>query len=102
MDDFGSGYSSLDVLQSIRFDLLKFDMSLMRKLDEGEAGKTMLTELMRMATSLGMDTVCEGVETEEQVRILQEHGIDRIQGFALARPMPADMLQKFYQDHPVL
>ena len=74
MDDFGSGYSSLDVLQSIRFDLIKFDMSFMRKLDEGSSGKIILTELMKMATALGVDTVCEGVETEEQVRFLQEIG----------------------------
>ena len=88
MDDFGSGYSSLDVLQSIRFDLLKFDMSLLRKIDEGEAGKTMLTELMRMATSLSLDTVCEGVETEEQVRFLQEIGCSKLQGYYYRKPIP--------------
>ena len=92
MDDFGSGYSSLDVLQSIPFDLLKFDMSLMRKLDEGEAGKTILTELMRMATSLGMDTVCEGVETEEQVRFLQEIGCSKLQGYYYSKPVPFDTI----------
>ena len=81
MDDFGSGYSSLDVLQSIRFDLIKFDMSFMRKLDEGEAGKIILTELMKMATSLGVDTVCEGVETESQVHFLREIGCSKLQGF---------------------
>ena len=63
LDDFGSGYSSIDVLQSIQFDLVKFDMSFMRKLDQGENAKIILTELMKMTTALGMDTVCEGVET---------------------------------------
>ena len=87
MDDFGSGYSSLDVLQSIRFDLLKFDMSFMRKLDEGENGKIILTELMKMATSLGLDTVCEGVETEEQVRFLQEIGCCKLQGYYYSKPV---------------
>ena len=58
MDDFGTGYSSLDVLQSIPFDLIKFDMSFMQKLDEGDSGKIILTELMKLATSLGVDTVC--------------------------------------------
>ena len=57
MDDFGSGYSSLDVLQSIRFDLIKFDMSFMRKLDESENGKIILTELMKLAEKLNLDTV---------------------------------------------
>ena len=88
MDDFGSGYSSLDVLQSVKFDLLKFDMSFMRKLDEGEEGKIILTELMRMATSLGVDTICEGVETEEQVRFLRDIGCAKLQGYYFSKPLP--------------
>ena len=88
MDDFGSGYSSLDVLQSVKFDLLKFDMSFMRKLDEGEEGKIILTELMRMATSLGVDTVCEGVETEAQVRFLRDIGCSKLQGYYFSKPLP--------------
>ena len=81
MDDFGSGYSSLDVLQSIKFDLIKFDMNFMRKLDESSDGRIILTELMKMALSLGVDTICEGVETEEQSRFLQEIGCSKLQGF---------------------
>ena len=96
MDDFGSGYSSLDVLQSIRFDLIKFDMSFMKKLDEGEAGKIILTDLMRMATSLGVDTVCEGVETEEQARFLQEIGCSKLQGYYYGRPTPVEELKERY------
>ena len=96
MDDFGSGYSSLDVLQSIRFDLIKFDMSFMKKLDEGEAGKIILTDLMRMATSLGVDTVCEGVETEEQARFLQEIGCSKLQGYYYGRPAPVEELKERY------
>jgi len=92
MDDFGSGYSSVDVLQSIRFDLLKFDMSFMRKLDEGEGGKIILTELMKMAASLGMDTVCEGVETEAQARFLQEIGCSKLQGYYYSRPISFDAI----------
>ncbi len=88
MDDFGSGYSSLDVLQSIRFDLIKFDMSFMQKLDEGSDGKAILTELMRLATSLGLETVCEGVETEEQVQFLREIGCSKAQGYYYGKPIP--------------
>ena len=96
MDDFGSGYASLDALQSIKFDLLKFDMSFMRKLDERESGKIVLTELMRMAHSLGMDTVCEGVEKEEQVQFLFEIGCSKIQGYYYSRPIPLDeIMEKF-------
>ena len=96
MDDFGSGYSSLDVLQSIRFDLIKFDMSFLRKLDEGNAGKIILTELMKLATFLGVDTVCEGVETMEQVRFLQEIGCSKLQGFFFGKPVPVERIRERY------
>ena len=87
MDDFGSGYSSMDVLQSIQFDLIKFDMSFIKKYDEGGNAKVILTELMRMATSLGVDTVCEGVETASQVRFLQEIGCSKLQGYYYSKPI---------------
>ena len=80
MDDFGSGYSSLDLLQSLHFDLIKFDMQFMRQYEESPKSQVMLTELMKMATSLGLDTVCEGVETEEQVQFLREIGCSKLQG----------------------
>ena len=88
MDDFGSGYSSLDVLQSIKFDLLKFDMGFMRRLDENEDGRIILTELMKMASALGLDTICEGVETEKQAHFLQEIGCSKLQGFLFSKPNP--------------
>ncbi|MBQ7370541.1 MAG: EAL domain-containing protein, partial [Blautia sp.] len=97
MDDFGSGYSSLDVLQSIKFSLIKFDMSFMQKLDEGDNGKIILTELMKMTTALGVDTVCEGVEREEQVRFLQEIGCSKLQGFYYAKPASLTELMENYQ-----
>ncbi len=90
MDDFGSGYSSLDFLQSINFDLIKFDMSFLRKLDADDSGKVVLADLMRMMTSLGVDTVCEGVETEPQVRFLQEIGCSKLQGFFFSEPLPLE------------
>ena len=85
MDDFGSGYSSLDVLQNIKFDLIKFDMNFLKKMDKGESGKLIMTELMRMASDLGVDTVCEGVETQEQVRFLREIGCSKLQGFHFSK-----------------
>ena len=88
MDDFGSGYSSLDVLQSIQFDLIKFDMSFMRKLDEGENGRIILTELMELAGHLKLDTVCEGVEKEEQAAFLRKIGCRRLQGYFFGKPAP--------------
>ena len=86
MDDFGSGYSSLDVLQSIHFDLIKFDMRFMERFDSGDEGKIILTELAKMAIGLGVETICEGVETEEQVEFLREIGCTKIQGYYFSKP----------------
>lgn len=96
MDDFGSGYSSLDLLQSIRFDLIKFDMHFMQQFDKGEETRIILTELIKMANALGVDTICEGVEREEQVHFLREIGCSKIQGFYYERPLSLeDLLKKF-------
>ncbi len=92
MDDFGSGYSTLDFLQSIQFNLLKFDMSFLRKLDEGPNGKIILTEMMRMANELGVDTVCEGVETDFQLNFLREIGCSKLQGYYFSKPLPLSTL----------
>ena len=97
MDDFGSGYSSLNVLQSIHFNLLKFDMSFLQRLDEGAGNKILLTELMRMASALGMDTVCEGVETEEQVKFLYEIGCSKLQGYYFSKPISLDAIMERYR-----
>lgn len=98
IDDFGSGYSSLDFLQSVDFDLIKFDMSFMRKLDEGTNGRIVLTELMRMATAMGVDTICEGVETEDQVRFLREIGCSKLQGFYYGKAIPVEEIVKLHQE----
>ena len=97
MDDFGSGYSTLDVLQSIRFDLIKFDMRFMKEFDMSEKSRIMLTELIRMAISLGVDTVCEGVETKEQADFLREIGCTMMQGYYFCRPIPFEKILERYQ-----
>ena len=97
MDDFGSGYSSLDVLQSIKFDLIKFDMRFMQQFDSSDSNRIILTELMKMATSLGVDTVCEGVETKEQSQFLQEIGCSKLQGFFFLKPVPLSDIIKRYE-----
>ena len=95
MDDFGSGYSSLDVLQNIHFDLIKFDMRFMHHFDQGEEAKIILTELTKMAISLGVETVCEGVEQEDQVEFLREIGCTKIQGYYYGKPISfEEMLSK--------
>lgn len=92
MDDFGSGYSSLDLLQNIHFDLIKFDMRFMQRFGQGEESKIILTELMKMASGLGIDTVTEGVETREQVDFLREVGCSKLQGFYFSKPVPLETI----------
>ena len=90
MDDFGSGYSSLELLQEMHFDLIKFDMRFMRRFDATPRSRILLTELMRMAQSLDVETVCEGVETEEQADFLTEVGCTRLQGYYFCKPIPEE------------
>ena len=98
MDDFGSGYSSLDVLQSLKFDLIKFDMRFMQQFSKENAkGKIILTDMVRMVTSLGIDTVCEGVETAEQVEFLNEIGCAKLQGYYYEKPVPVERILEKYR-----
>ncbi|MBQ7479866.1 MAG: EAL domain-containing protein [Selenomonadaceae bacterium] len=99
MDDFGSGYSSLDVLRGIRFDLIKFDMGFMRKLDESRNGRIILSELIKMAMALNVETVCEGVETEDQMRFLQEAGCSKLQGYYFSKPTPFAQVLEWQKAH---
>ncbi|MBE7003326.1 MAG: bifunctional diguanylate cyclase/phosphodiesterase [Ruminococcaceae bacterium] len=97
MDDFGSGYSSLDVLQNIHFDLIKFDMLFMERFNERAESRIILTELIRMAIGLGVDTICEGVESEEQVDFLREIGCTKLQGYHFCRPISLEALLERYR-----
>ena len=97
MDDFGSGYSSLDVLQSIHFDLIKFDMRFLQKFDQGDESKIILTELIKMAIGLGIDTLAEGVETKEQSNFLREVGCTKLQGYYFCKPIPLIKLFERYE-----
>ena len=90
MDDFGSGYSSLDLLQEMRFDLIKFDMRFMRQFETSPRSRVILTELMRMVQNLGIESICEGVETAEQADFLSEIGCTKMQGYFFCKPIPVE------------
>ena len=90
LDDFGSGYSSLNVLQNYPFDLIKFDMLFLRKMSA--KGKNMLASLISMAKTLGIHTLTEGVETNEQREFLLDVGCEAQQGFYYARPLSKEAL----------
>lgn len=92
MDDFGSGYSSLNVLKDYHFDVIKIDMVFLRKFDD--RSKTIVRNICRMAKELGIRTVREGVETQEQFDFLKEAGCNLAQGFLFSPPVPLDELYK--------
>lgn len=89
MDDFGSGYSSLNSLKDMPLDVLKLDAEFFRGEDSGERGEIVVSEALRLAKNLNMRTVAEGVEIREQVDFLASQGCDMIQGYFYAKPMPA-------------
>ena len=97
MDDFGSGYSSLDLLQTIHFDLIKLDMRFMKQFDNGEKSRVIITELMKMAIGLGIETVSEGVEEHEQVDFLKEVGCTKLQGYFFTNPLPFDEIMRRHE-----
>jgi len=88
IDDFGTGYSSLSYLKRFRVDKLKIDRSFVLGLTDGSDGGAITEAIIGMARSLRMQTIAEGVETEEQFGCLAKLGCDQIQGYLLARPMP--------------
>ena len=90
MDDFGSGYSSLNSLKDMPLDILKIDAEFFRGESADTRGKIVVSETIKLAKSLNMRTVAEGVEIKEQVDFLAEQGCDMIQGFYFAKPMPKD------------
>ena len=92
IDDFGSGYSSLNVVREFDFDVVKFDMLFMRSSSERstERSRAMIPHLIDMAKDLGMQTLVEGVETQAQYEFLRRVGCEKLQGFAFYRPMPLE------------
>jgi predicted signal transduction protein with EAL and GGDEF domain len=89
VDDFGTGYSSLALLHKLDMDVLKVDREFTTQLGTGKDGTIFFAAIVSMAKALGMSVVAEGVETTEQLRILQGLDCDEIQGYLVSRPLPA-------------
>ncbi len=94
MDDYGSGYSSPSILQKIPFDLLKIDMLFVRQIEQSKSTRIILTELVKMAMALGMETIAEGVETKEQMEFLKEIGCTKLQGYYFSKPISIEEIQE--------
>lgn len=96
MDDFGSGYSSLNMLKDMSVDTLKVDMGFLRETEHQERSRTILKMIISLSKQLGMEVITEGVETREQVDFLTEIGCDIFQGYYFAKPMPVAEFEKTY------
>ncbi len=98
MDDFGSGYSSLNMLSSIPIDVIKLDINFIRNMFDSEKNMQMLKLMMQIKDSLGVPVVAEGVETKEQLDLLKEMGCDIVQGYYFSKPVPAEEFEKFIEE----
>ncbi|MEG2025251.1 MAG: EAL domain-containing protein [Gordonibacter sp.] len=94
MDDFGSGYSSLNMLKDITVDVLKIDMRFLSRSDDSRRSKGILEAIVSMARLMDLRVIAEGAETKEQVEFLQNIGCDYAQGYYFYRPMSAEALEE--------
>jgi EAL domain-containing protein (putative c-di-GMP-specific phosphodiesterase class I) len=96
MDDFGSGYSSLNMLKDISVDVLKIDMAFLQKTKNDDKNRIILEKIIMLAKELGMRVVTEGVENDIQIDFLSGAGCDLFQGFYFSRPIPGDDFEEKY------
>ncbi|MBR6917161.1 MAG: EAL domain-containing protein [Clostridia bacterium] len=92
LDDFGSGYSSLNVLKDYQFDVIKIDMRFLSNFENSEKSRVLIDCIVNMAGRINMLTLTEGVETEAQAEFLDKIGCTRLQGYLFGKPIPKDKL----------
>ncbi|MCR5784208.1 MAG: GGDEF domain-containing phosphodiesterase [Eubacterium sp.] len=94
LDDFGSGYSSLNTLKEYNFDVMKIDMVFLQGFGKNEKSKSILNSIVTLATMISMETLTEGVDNEEQAEFLRKIGCRRLQGYLFGKPMPIKELRE--------
>ena len=100
MDDFGSGYSSLNLLKDVPFDVLKIDREFFSESVTSESSTWILQKIIEMAEGLNIKVLCEGVETKEQIELLRKLGCKYVQGYYFSKPLSmAEFLEKYFGDH---
>lgn len=98
MDDFGSGYSSLNVLTKLPLDVLKLDKEFLKDFETDSDGKIIIPSIIDMAKKLQLSVVCEGVETKQQVEFLRQVDCDLVQGYYYSRPVPKAVFTQMLAD----
>ena len=96
MDDFGTGYSSLNMITSIPIDALKLDMKFVRNMEKDEKSMKLVELVLEIAEFLQVPVIAEGVETENQLKLLKERGCDIIQGYYFSKPVPPEEFTEFF------
>lgn len=99
MDDFGSGYSSLNTLKNTPFDVLKIDRSFFSSSMETQRGKKIISHTISMSQDIGLEMIAEGVETKEQADFLSDCGCDAAQGFLYSKPVPEDVFDMLMRNN---
>jgi EAL domain-containing protein (putative c-di-GMP-specific phosphodiesterase class I) len=99
IDDFGTGYSSLSYLKKFKVYKLKIDQSFVRDITDDPEDKAIVTAIIHMATSLGMQTIAEGVETASQLSLLRLLGCNEVQGYYFSKPLTAEQFEEFAGKH---
>ena len=96
MDDFGSGYSSLNMLKEVPVDKIKMDLRFLTRTGDPKMGRIIIEHIIAMIQDLGMDVLAEGIETKEQAEALKKLGCVKMQGFYFYRPMPVGDYEKLW------
>ena len=100
IDDFGTGFSSLSYLSRLPVDTLKIDRSFVVQMTDGQQGLALVSTIIDLAHAMQLKVVAEGVETEEQSRLLQGLNCDEQQGFLFSKPIPVDLFETRYLTSP--
>jgi EAL domain-containing protein (putative c-di-GMP-specific phosphodiesterase class I) len=98
LDDFGTGYSSLACLHQLPVDVIKIDRSFVTHAPTSEHHRVLIDATLRVARSLSMETVAEGIETEAQARVVRELGCDKVQGYLFGRPMESPAAEAWWEN----